>query len=397
MRLAQLARLVALLLAAPLAAAAEPAAVTDSAVGDSPPDPAASSARRVPPPPPIPGMTARAPPPPPPIPASLRAPPPPPPLPGAGVGSEPTAPRPFAPMPARVTPASASGAGTRYAGDERFFLTPTGRVLERGTVVLSDDEVLLVHLGVGLTRWLELDLTAGALPIPGAAGGAVPAHGLIAGGAAGLAVVGVVSLGVKLRLLEEGQRAPGISLSYDAVDLFGGAIGGAGVVMLGNGVGGAGVGAIGGVNVQLNLFSLAATKRLGRRFQLGLGTYVVDNHHFLPQVAGFSSATTSGGGSTSGSTRIDRLPTELIPFAAGELWLGGGFSTIAEVFPRADRESFGTAGLRWVSGRGVRTGLASWARLKLDLAAVLGRGPDTSTREGKAVVLPWLGVALYLG
>jgi hypothetical protein len=322
--------------------------------------------------------------------------PPPPLLPPPAASAFPPAPPP-PPASARAAPAAvAPRSGSRYAADERFFLTPTARLLEPGTVVLSDDEVLILHLGVGAARWLQFDVTAGALPIPGAAGAAVPAHGLIAGGGAGVAVVGLVGLGAKLRLLEEGPVVPGLAVAYDFVDLFGGAIGGAGIVMLGNGVGGAAIGATGAANVQLNLFSLAATKRIGRRFQLGAGTFVVDNHHFVPQVAGFTSATT-GGGTTSGSTTIERLPTEVIPFAAGEVWLGGGLSTIAELLPRAHGETFGTAGLRWVSGRSSRTGIASWARLKLDLAAVMGRGPDTSTRDGKLVVLPWLGVGIYLG
>ncbi len=303
-------------------------------------------------------------------------------------------------QPAWTAPLASPSAGDereapRHAADERFFLTPSARVLEKDTFVLADDEALLFHLGWGAASRLQLDLTLGALPVPGAAGGAVPAHGLIAGGGAGVVVLGVVMLGAKVQVLEEGRVAPGVAVAYDFVDLFGGAIGGAGLVVLGNGVAGAGVGGIGAANIQLNVFSLAVNKHVGRRLLLGAGTFVLDNHHFVPQVTAFSTATTSGS-TASGTATIDRLPTEVAPFLDGEVWLGGGFSSIAELFPRAAGETFGTVGLRWVSGRQRRTGISSIVRAKLDAALVLGHTPDTSVRDGRFVVLPWLGVALYL-
>ncbi len=287
-------------------------------------------------------------------------------------------------------PSAAGRDAPRNAAEERFFLTPSARLLEPWTVVLSDDEVVVAHLGVGVSRWLQLDLELGALPVPGAGGIATPE---IIIGAAGVAVLGLASVGAKLRVIEEGawgEWVPGLAAGYDLVDLFGGGIGG--VVILGHGIGAAG--ALGAANLQLNLFSFTLGKHIGERFRAGGGTFVVDNHHLLPQVAGFTAVDTAGD-TAGGSATIDHLPTALIPFVNGECWLGGGFSTIAEVFPR--KRPFGTVGLRWVSGRGRRDGLARWLRAKIDVAALWNDG-SWSDRHGRSLpVLPWLGVGLYLG
>ena len=44
-------------------------------------------------------------------------------------------------------------------------------------------------------------------------------------------------------------------------------------------------------DVQLNVFSLAASKQLGA-FEMGAGALAIDNHHFLPQSASFTAGVT---------------------------------------------------------------------------------------------------------
>lgn len=120
----------------------------------------------------------------------------------------------------------------RRPSDERLFLIPTPQTMKRGSVSLSDDAALLVRAAAGVSQRVQLDLRLGALPIPGAAGGALPLPGgIVVGGGAGLVVVGLVDVGIKVRVLTETLTRPGIAVSYDLVDVFAGAVGGAGIAL----------------------------------------------------------------------------------------------------------------------------------------------------------------------
>src|SRR6185437_3325594 len=119
---------------------------------------------------------------------------------------------------------------------------------------------------------------AGGLPLPGAILGGV-------GGVAALA--SVADLGLKVRVIDESKYVPSVAVSYDCLVANLTAVGGG----IGGGAGGDGFVAGGGVGVadvhaQFNVFTVEATKHLGRG-QLTLGTYVFDNHHFLPQSTEF--------------------------------------------------------------------------------------------------------------
>lgn len=227
-----------------------------------------------------------------------------------------------------------------------------------GSVSLSDDAVLLVRAAAGVSRRVQLDLRIGALPIPGAAGGALPFPGGIAvGGGAGLVVVGLVDAGIKVRVLTETLTRPGIAVSYDLVDVFAGAVGGAGIALAGAGAAGGGVVAVGGGNLQFNLFSLSAGKHLGPA-QLVAGTYVLDGHHYLPQSTRFATACGAGGVGTagdggrvepcgSGGTTIERIPLQVQPFFGAELRVGKASSLAADIL--ASSRLRDTVGDHWLS------------------------------------------------
>lgn len=273
---------------------------------------------------------------------------------------------------------------TRRAGDERFLLAPSARLLDPGELVLADDELLLVHLGAGITRWLQVDVGIGGLPLPGA--GAIPivGHGVGAAGAAGILVLGAVDVGFRIRVLEEGQYWPGIAVGYDMLDAFAAGLGGAGIFFAGNGIGAIAGGAVAGVNVQLNVFTAMANKRVGA-FDFGAGAAIFDNHHFLPQAAGFAAGIPLIALDTA-TFDLDRMPTVVIPFANVEATPWEWLHFIQEVLPqRPVANSFGSTTVRFVWGPSALSPL----RLKLDLAVIEAFG-----NEG-LVPLPWGGVGVY--
>lgn len=293
--------------------------------------------------------------------------------------------------PAAVTPTTDEVA-PRRAADERLLLTPTERTLPRHRLVLSNDEVLLFRLGFGLTDRLQLDLLAGGLP--GAAGGLLPAGGLIAGAGAGL--IGTLALGLKYRILDEDGGVPGLALSYDLVDVFGAGIGVGAAA--GGGGGAAGVG-VATANAQFNLFSLVAGWHLGSSSRLTLGARVLDNHHFLPQSAQFSAVASGSGGAGTASTgtTIDRFPTVIQAWLGGEHALGPHSALMAEFFPGVRAQDLsGSFGARWLLGRDT-----PWLflplhklRVRVDLAAVLFAVRDNTGKLGVGA-LPWLGLGFY--
>ncbi|MBM7112138.1 hypothetical protein [Archangium primigenium] len=291
----------------------------------------------------------------------------------------------------------------RRAADERLFLTPTALTLEPGEVVLSNDELLLFRLGVGLSRRVQLDMWGGALPIPAAGGVPLFAiHAVGGAGAAGLGVLGTFDLGLKVKVLEESRYVPGLALSYDFLNVFAGAIGGGGVVLLGNGVAAGGAAGAGGANLQFNLFTLTAAKHFGD-FQLTAGAYVLDNHHLIPQgaavVAGGAGSVDDVNGGVVAGTPLERLPTSVQGFIGAQYVLGPHSELAAEFLPRAPFEqSVLTTGVRWLLGGSEPRGplAADRLRVRLDLAALWTILPTTeSGGGGHPFPLPWVGVGLY--
>jgi hypothetical protein len=292
----------------------------------------------------------------------------------------------------------------RRAADERLFLTPTALTLEPGELVVSNDELLLFRAGVGLGRRVELNVWGGGLPIPVATG--VPFYFIhVVGGAGGaaLGVVGAVDIGLKVKLLDESRYLPGVAASYDFLNVFGGAVGGAGIVLLGKGVTASGGAGAAGANLQFNLFSAVAAKHFGD-FQLTVGAWVLDNHHFIPQGAAITLTTgaTGGDGGVGGgeSTTIPRIPTEVQPFVGAQYVLGPHSELAAELFPRKPfADSFGTTGVRWLLGSDSPRGPVAFDRLRvrLDVAALWVYLPPSQDgkRGGIPLPLPWVGLGLY--
>lgn len=289
----------------------------------------------------------------------------------------------------------------RRAADERLFLSPTALTLEPGELVLSNDELLLFRLGLGLGKRVELNIWGGGLPIPATAG--LPIYlGHIAGGAggAGLGVLGAFDVGLKVKLLEESRYVPGLSISYDFLNLFAAGVGAGGVVLFGNGVAAIGGAGAAGANLQLNLFSAVVGKHFGN-FQLTAGAWVVDNHHLIPQGAAVTVGITgsAGDGTAGESTSIPRLPTQVQAFIGAQYVLGPHSELSAEFFPRAKfQESFGTTGVRWLLGSDVPKGPVAFDRLRvrLDVAALWVYLPeDQNGKGGSPFPLPWVGLGLY--
>lgn len=281
---------------------------------------------------------------------------------------------------------------TRRPGDERLFLTPTPLLLAPGEKVVSNDMLLVFHAGIGVKRWLQLDATLGALPIPVAGGIVYAGEGGVAGaGGAGIVAIGIASLGAKVRVLEEGALVPGVSVAYDVVDVWGGALGAGGVFLLGKGIAGAAAAGAAGTNLQLNVFTLAASKHPREWLHVGGGAYLVDNHAWLPEGSGVVIVTS--GGETSGGTteKEERLPTTLMPFASVEAAAGSHWRFISEYLmaPGPDYFTFGARAVIFGSGKiaGIRKpGL----RLRLDLAAVMSDGKDGLR------AMPFVAAGLYL-
>jgi hypothetical protein len=280
----------------------------------------------------------------------------------------------------------------RRPSDERLFLIPTAQTMERGSISLSDDELLILRAAAGVSNRVQLDLRLGALPIPGVAGGALPLPGgIVAGGGGGLVLLGLFDLGIKVNVLSETQSQPGVELSYDLVDAFAGAVGGAGIAIAGSGAAAGGIVGVGGGNLQFNLFSAAVGKHFGRT-QVVAGTYVMDNHHVLPQKTRFATACGAGGtGSagdggkveacSSGGTTIDRVPVQIQPFLGAELRVGRRSSIAGDVlFSRELKDTVGTTGVRWILG-------GSHLNARVDLALLWSH---------IGTPLPWVGLGIHL-
>jgi hypothetical protein len=300
----------------------------------------------------------------------------------------------------------------RRAADERLLLTPTPMTLAPGEVLISDDELLLVRVGAGLSRRVQLDLWAGGFPIPGAGAVGGAGHGIIGVGGAGALVLGFFDLGVKVHVIDESRYVPGVALAYDLLDVFGMGAGAAGVVVVGNGAGGGGFGVVAGANAQFNLLTLVAGKHFGP-VQLTAGSYVLDNHHYLPQSAAFqggcAAAATDGSSAAagaipcgSGSASLGRLPVQLQPFAGSELVLGPHSSLMVDALLGKDLEStLITSGARWLLGWSRPSGLLALDRIRvrLDLAALWlfesARG-GSSPHGARALPLPWAGLGIYI-
>ncbi|PTL84712.1 hypothetical protein [Vitiosangium sp. GDMCC 1.1324] len=294
----------------------------------------------------------------------------------------------------------------RRAADERMFFTPTPLTLEPGEVVLSNDEVLLFRLGVGLGRRVQLDMWAGGLPIPLAGGAPLYLiHAVGGAGGAALGALGTFDLGLKVRLLNESRYLPGLAASYDFLNLFAGAVGVGGLVILGNGVGAAGAAGAAGANLQFNLFSVVAGKHFGD-FHLTAGAYVLDNHHIVGQnavitvgVAG-TDGSDGNGGVGGGSTTLPRFPTQVQAFIGAQYVLGPHSELGMEFFPRKPfQDSFGTTGVRWLLGADSPAGPLALDRLRvrIDLAALWVYVPPTSDgkQDGSVLPVPWLGLGFY--
>ena len=287
----------------------------------------------------------------------------------------------------------------RRAGDERLFLVPTPLTLAPGEWVLSSQELFIARAAVGVGRRLELDAWAGGVPLPVMAGtlGVFP-HQLEGSGAGGVLFAGAVDLGLKLHLVEEGAILPGISVSYDMLDVFGTALGTSGGVSIGDGIV-AEAGAGGGVaNMQFNVVTATAGKHFGNTQLVG-GAYFVDNHHFLPQAVAFAVQQGAGpAGSSSASARdLPMLPLQTIPFGAIEHVMGPHSTFVAELLPRKPWwDSVATTGVRWRLGfdRPLGPLALDRFRLTLDLAGVWAFIP-TSEQSGFVAPMPYLGAGLY--
>jgi hypothetical protein len=312
---------------------------------------------------------------------------------------------------ARVLPQRRLEVAGRRAADERLLLTPAPQTLASGEVVVSDDELVLGRLGVGIGSRTQVDFIAGGIPIPAAGGFGFADHGVAAVGGAAAVLLGLWDLGVKVRVLDEQRWAPAVSVSYDLLDVFGLGAGGAGLVLFGNGAGGGGWGVVAGANAQFNVITAVAGKHFGP-VQVTAGTYVLDNHHVLPQSAGFQgacvAAATDGSGATAGaiscgqgSATIPRLPTQVQPFVGSELVLGPHSSLMAEgLLTSPIEDSMFTTGARWLLGFSRARGPLALDRIRvrLDVAALWlykpARGGSMPTSAG-VVGIPWLGLGFY--
>jgi hypothetical protein len=298
-------------------------------------------------------------------------------------------------------------AGERRAGDERLFFTPTANTRRAGSFFVSNDELLLFRLGVGLGSRVQLDFWAGGLPIP-AAGAMVlpPFHMVGVAGGAGLLLGGMVDLGLKVRVVDEGRYVPAIALSYDLLDVFVAGIGGGALLALGNDVAAGVAAGAGGLNLQFNVFTLTATKHLGHA-QVSLGSYLLDNHHWLPQSASVvgvaAGGTTQGGGITADTQTVPlpMLPVQLQPFASLEYRFGPRFSLATELLPRLPiAQSMISTGARWLLGPTESLGpiAVDRIRFKIDVSMLWFLLPPSAEHAGYLPgYVPWVGLGVYFG
>lgn len=298
----------------------------------------------------------------------------------------------------------------REAADERLFLSPTAETMKPGEVAISNDEVLLFRVAGGVTPHLQLDLWLGALPLPPVAGAApLPLPGGVAGagGAAGL-LLGVADLGIKWRFLDETRLRPGIAVSYDLVDLFGAGLAAGGIAVAGGGgAAGAAFVGTGGANMQLNLLALTASKHFGP-VEVSAGTWLMDNHHFLPQSEHFTltcpnsmtGSTSCGGGGNSGGQTIAMLPDELQPYLTARWDVSHLVALGTEIFPRLPlKETMVSTGVRLRLGFDHAAGPVALdrIRLRLDLSLLwmMVQDPTGQGRPSHIGYVPTFGVGLY--
>jgi hypothetical protein len=276
------------------------------------------------------------------------------------------------------------------AGDERLVLNPTAKLMPGGTVTVSNDELLLFRLAVGLHDRVQADIWAGALPL--AVGGAVPFGILAAVAGGGVGVVGAVSLGLKFAILHEDATLPAVSVSYDMLNIFGAAVGAAGFATPG-GVAPLGA-ATASANAQFNHVLVSVGKHLTPDTLLTGGLRVLDNHHFISQTAQFS---TTFDGASAGA--LERHPTSVAFWLAAQHRLGPHSALSLELMPNTSDlvESNAVLGVRWVLGA-----KSAWhgipiqhLKLRIDAAAVLVGGRDVDTNSPFVLPLPWLGIGLH--
>jgi hypothetical protein len=315
---------------------------------------------------------------------------------------------------ARLVPERQREVVARRAADERLMLTPTALTLAPGEIAVSDDELLLARIAAGLGRRVQLDIWGGGVPIPGAGAGGFAGHGLVAAAGGGVLVLGFFDLGLKVKILDETARLPGLAISYDMLDLFGLGGGGVGVVVAGDGAGGGGYGVVAGANAQFNLVTAVVAKHFGP-VQLTAGSYFLDNHHYLPQSAAFQgscaiAATDANGNQAvvgglldcgNGTASIGRLPLQVQPFVGSELVLGPHSSLMVEsLLERPLESSLVTTGARWLLGWRRPAGPLALDRVRFRLDAGIiwayqpahgGAHPDGS----HILPFPWLGVGAY--
>jgi hypothetical protein len=302
----------------------------------------------------------------------------------------------------------------RRGADERLFFTPTARTLPNGAFAISDDEALLFRAAYGLSRRWQIDAWLGGIPVPAVGGAVLPLPGaILAAGGGGGALFGLFDLGVKFVALDETNKFPGIAISYDLLDVFGAAIGGAGGVGIGGGgAGGVGFVGTGGTNAQFNLLTLVAGKHFETGTQVTLGGWLLDNHAFLPQKTSFvaacvgagTSGNTSGAGiiPCSGSTPTPHLPVQLQGFFAVEQVFSEHWSAAVEVMPTYPIASTKwTTGVRWLPSGDAPAGFVALDRIKarVDFALVwmiLDADPQAGRDHATPVYFPWVGVGLYV-
>ncbi|HSM91787.1 MAG TPA: hypothetical protein VLT47_02810 [Anaeromyxobacteraceae bacterium] len=265
----------------------------------------------------------------------------------------------------------------RRPSSERLLLTPTPLLLAPGEAVVSLDQGLLLHAGVGVRPWLQLDAAVGGAPVP-------TAGGILHARYSGATVVGAWSVGLKVRLVEETWAWPGLAASFERVGLFGGALGTGRVELLGHVVDADAPGA--SSRIGLNLVTLAASKHPVDWLQVGAGAILVDGHPLLGSATPFTDA--GGGGA------VERFPTQVLPYVNVEARAGEHFRFIGEYLatPGPDAVVLGLRSLL-LSGRRVGVVRAPGWKLGLDTAAIV---TARETADGRTLaLLPWIGLALY--
>lgn len=285
--------------------------------------------------------------------------------------------------------------------DDRFFLTPTASTMEPGSFAITNDEALMFRVSAGLHRRVQLNFLLGGFGVPFGGAIAIPAiHVIGVAGGGGIGLVGVVDVGLKFLVLDEGRYWPGISASYDMMNVFG-AVFGAGALVIG-GAGGGAIAAAAGIataNVQFNVFNLTVAKHFGP-VQVTAGTYVFDNHNWLPQSANITvGAGLVGAGGTvdTSSTPIPRVPTMVQPYAGFQWVLGPHSELIAELLPRIPiEETMLTTGARWQLGWEEPVGPIARDRIRfrIDVAGVWVYLPKRGKYDAMVLPLPWLGVGV---